>query len=61
MIDKTKHAQLRRVISQASLNIKGDAVIQIASLLSWYDSLVKEPPKPEIKPIENPIGGKDAN
>lgn len=61
MIDKTKHAQLRRVISQANLTIKGDAIVQIASLLAWYDSLVEKPPVSEIKPIENPIGGKGAD
>lgn len=66
MTDHQKYKALRHLILSAKFEAKGDAVVTMASLFVWYDSLEKifEPKKEEmkIKPIENPIdNNKDEN
>lgn len=61
--DLERFRQLRAVIAQGSFDLKGNAIVKVASLLAWYDSLegklhdaigkMKIAGAPKIKKINN--------
>lgn len=61
--DVEQYRQLRNVIAQGSFDLKGNAIVKVASLLAWYDSLegklhdaigkMKIAGAPKIKKINN--------
>jgi len=49
--DKARHQALKKVFGQAMFDIKGEAILTVASLLFWYDGLLertKPPSAPKI-------------
>ena len=46
----------RQIVKQCKLEVKGEAIIMVAALFQWFDSLeskMVEMDKVEIKPIED--------
>ena len=60
---------LKMLISNAKLELKGDAIVAMASSISWFDKLEglmveldeKEKIEPKIEPVSKPIKNGKAN
>ena len=38
--DRARHQALKKVLGQAMFDIKGEAIMTVASLMVWYDGLL---------------------
>lgn len=53
--DLLKYKQLKAIINSGKFDIKGDAVIMVASLFSWFNSLENKIKLAMEKPLENAV------
>lgn len=57
MSDLQNYRELKSVMRQASFNVKGEAIVKMAHLFKWFDSLESlfTPPPPKVEPIEKKV------
>ena len=53
--DLLKYRQLKSIISNGKFDIKGDAVIMVASLFAWFNNLEDKIKLAIEKPLENAV------